>query len=365
MNACALEPEHIERLTRHVSLEEIPDSDDLMSAADVEECLLREEHPGFDLLAAGDIMLGKRTLPFLETHGADYPFAAVRPLLGRSDLVVANLEGPLARLARKQDRRFSYRVDPDTAVALANAGIRVVTLANNHLVDCGRSGVTETLAVLAKAGITPVGAGHDCKGAHAPAVVQTRQGSIGVLGYYWNRRCAATDKHAGSAMDDSAALAEDIAALRPRVDLLFVTFHWGVPYEREPAQADREKARLAVDLGADVVIAHHPHVIQPFEIHRGRPIFFSVGNFAFGSGNTHAEGLLVGVRPHGQEIIVEVFPLYVKNRDPRVAYQPKLMRGGSAERVLRKLAVVSGDSGRQLEIHGWRGVLRLPRGGRR
>jgi poly-gamma-glutamate capsule biosynthesis protein CapA/YwtB (metallophosphatase superfamily) len=362
MTAVALDPQHIERLTRHVSLDEIPDSQDLMSATDVEECLAGMQHPGCDLLAAGDIMLGKRTLPFLETHGADYPLAAVRPLLQRSELVVANLEGPLARDARKQSRRFSYRVEPGTAVALASAGIRVVTLANNHLVDCGRAGVAETLRAVAQAGLIPVGAGPDVKGAHAPAIVQTRNGSIGVLGYYWNRRCAATDKHPGSAMDDAAALAEDIGALRPRVELLFVTFHWGVPYEREPSQADRDKARLAVDCGADIVVAHHPHVIQPFEVYRGRPIFFSVGNFAFGSGNTHAEGLLVGARLCDRELVVEVFPLYVKNRDPRVAYQPKLLRGRSAERVLRRLASVSGDSGRQLEIDGWRGILRLPRG---
>jgi len=364
MNAVAIEPEHIARLTRHVSLAEIPGSEDVMSAADVEQCLTLAQHPGCDLLVAGDVMLGKRTLPYLAAHGPDYPLAAVRPLLARADLVVANLEGPLASQARKQQRHFSYRVDPGIASALLRAGVRVVTLANNHLVDCGRAGVAETLRAVADAGLIPVGAGLDVASAHAPAIVETRGGRIGVLGYYWNRRCAATDKHPGSAMDGAAALQADIGALRPQVDLVLATIHWGIPYEREPAPADREKARLAIDCGADLVIAHHPHVIQPFEVYRHRPIFYSVGNFAFGSGNTRAEGLLVGARARQGELLVEVFPLYVKNRDPRVTYQPKLLRGRAGERSLRSLAQVSGDSGRHLTIEDWRGVIRLPLGRR-
>jgi poly-gamma-glutamate capsule biosynthesis protein CapA/YwtB (metallophosphatase superfamily) len=235
-----------------------------------------------------------------------------------------------------------------------------VTLANNHLLDCGRAGVVETLRAVAGAGLIPIGAGLDAVAAHAPAIVRTRGGTVGVLGYYWNRRCAVTDKHPGSAMDDAASLAADIGVLRASVDLVLITIHWGIPYEREPAQADREKARLAIDCGADLVVAHHPHVVQPFEVYRQRPIFYSVGNFAFGSGNTHAEGLLIGARVCEEELVVEVFPLYVKNRDPRVAYQPKLLRGHAAERVLRNLAQISGDSGRHLAIESWRGVLRLP-----
>ncbi len=145
---------------------------------------------------------------------------------------------------------------------------------------------------------------------------------------------------------------------------MLVTIHWGVPYEREPSQADRAKARRAIDLGADMVVAHHPHVIQPFEVYKHRPIFYSVGNFTFGSGNTRAEGLLVGARFGATGLVVEVFPLYVKNRDPRVCYQPKLMTGRSAVRVLHELAAASGESGRHLDIESLgeptRGLLRLP-----
>ena len=107
--------------------------------------------------------------------------------------------------------------------------------------------------------------------------------------------------------------------------------------------------------------AHHPHVIGPCEIYRGRPIFYSVGNFAFGSGNSKAEGLLVGFRCEPGWLTVEVYPLYVKNRDPRVDYQPKVLRGLSAGRALRHLAGTPNGWSAPFEWKGPRALLRLPR----
>jgi len=114
-------------------------------------------------------------------------------------------------------------------------------------------------------------------------------------------------------------------------------FIGGVPYERTPHPDDCAKARLAVDLGADIVVAHHPHIIQPFEIYKRRAIFYSIGNFAFGSGNSRAEGLLVAVRFEPLETIVDLYPIYVKNRDPRVNYQPKVLVGSSGHKILARL----------------------------
>src|SRR5262249_15091222 len=151
------------------------------------------------------------------------------------------------------------------------AGINVVTLANNHLLDCGREGVLETLQALAEASVAAIGAGVNKQAAHAPAILHAGSLRVGLLGYYWNRRTSARGPWRGSAMDPPAELEADLAALRGRVDRIVATFHWGVPYVREPSEADRVKARFAVDCGADIVIGHHPHIIQPFEIYRGRP----------------------------------------------------------------------------------------------
>ncbi|MDE2508621.1 MAG: CapA family protein [Planctomycetota bacterium] len=347
------------RLLQRVPPESIPETEDILIGKDLDEILSRRDEPRLSLLAAGDIMLGDRMRAPMAMHGADYPFDGVLPLLRRADIVFGNLEGPLARRATKADRTFSYRVRPESAASLSRAGINAVTLANNHLLDCGREGVLETLDALATANIAPVGAGRDRASAHQPAILQAGDLRVGLLAYYWNRRCAASDELPGSALDSVAELAADIGGLRERVDRIAVAFHWGVPYEREPADDVRVKARLAVDLGADAVIGHHPHVVQAFEIHRGRPIFYSVGNFAFGSGNSRGEGLLAGFRFESDLTFVYVYPIHVMNRDPRINYQPKVLRGDAASARLGSLQALSAAHGAALRLEDERGVIEL------
>jgi poly-gamma-glutamate capsule biosynthesis protein CapA/YwtB (metallophosphatase superfamily) len=94
-------------------------------------------------------------------------------------------------------------------------------------------------------------------------------------------------------------------------------------------------------------------------VHRGRPIFYSVGNFTFGSGNSRGAGMMVGLRFRPSGLTADLHVLYVKNRDPRVAYQPKVMRGTAATRLLQRLARASGPGGELLEVAGGRGRLSL------
>lgn len=305
-------------------------------------------------------MLGARAEAPIASFGEEYPFAAVLPLLRQTPLVFGNLEGPLSPDELKQPRNHSYAVRPRRAAALARAGIGIVTLANNHLMDCGREGVRETLRALHAAGVARVGGGPDERAAHEPVIREVEGLRIGFLGYYWNRRCAARKGQPGVALDTPALLEADIRSLRALADRIVVAFHWGIPYQREPLAEDRAKARFAVECGADVVIGHHPHVVQPFEIHRERLIFYSIGNFAFGSGNSRAEGLLVGLRfEPGGATSAEVIPLYVKNRDPRVNYQAQVMKGGGAARVLSLLAGISGPHGARLGIGSPWGRIRV------
>ena len=349
-------------LLKHVPLEEIPETADLFSGDELEQHLKKLGSEAFSLVAVGDIMLGGRSRKFINEFGAKYIFESVRPLLQRAPIGLANLEGPIAREAEKQERNFTYRVKPKLTKALLKAGINVVTLANNHLLDCGREGVLETLQALTEADVVAIGAGVNKQAAHAPAILQAGDLRVGLLGYYWNCRTSARGPWPGSAMDNPPeVLAADIAGLKGKVDRIVATFHWGVPYVREPSEADRAKARFAVDCGADIVIGHHPHVVQPFEIYRGRPIFYSVGNFTFGSGNSRGESLLLGVRFEKSKTVVQVYPAYIKNRDPRVNYQPKVLRGAGAEQLLRMLAEISAASGARLKIENGRGILELPR----
>jgi poly-gamma-glutamate capsule biosynthesis protein CapA/YwtB (metallophosphatase superfamily) len=350
----------MQKLLRFVSPKDIPASEDLFSAELLENHLAALGEPPLSVIAVGDIMLGGRARRPIKENGRDYPFRAVLPILQRAPIVLGNLEGALAQKAQKQNRNFTYRARPKVASSLLRAGINVCTLANNHLVDCGREGVLETLEALAVAGVTPLGAAANETAAHVPVVREAGGLRIGLLAYYWNRRCAATANLPGSAMGVFEELETDIRKLRSQVDRVIVTFHWGRPYKPEPSPRARAKARFAIDCGAHAVIGHHPHIIQALEIYRSRPIFYSIGNFAFGSGNSKAEGLLLGFRFEDARTLVSVYPLYVKNRDPRVNYQPKLMRGNAAEQLLRRLVEISKRGGRHLRIEGGTGKLDLP-----
>jgi len=352
-------PLALQALLKHVSVDEIPSSVDLLSGRDLEGQIAALGEPPPSVIVAGDIMLGGRAKKTVTEFGPDYPFDGVLPLLRRAPIVLGNLEGPFAEKARRQQRNFSYRVDVSLANSLGRAGINVVTLANNHLMDCGRSGVLETLDSLSNANVFALGAGTNERTAHEPVILQAGGRRIGLLAYYWNRRTAATVDLPGSAMDPPEALEADIRGLREHADRIVVTFHWGVPYEREPSSEDRAKAHFAVDCGADAVVGHHPHIVQPFEIYRGCPIFYSVGNFAFGSGNSRAEGLLVGLRFEDNKTVVNVYPLYVKNRDPRANYQPKVLAGKAAERVLTELMKISSDSAKFMKLKNGRGDIEL------
>jgi poly-gamma-glutamate capsule biosynthesis protein CapA/YwtB (metallophosphatase superfamily) len=350
----------MQALLKFVPTHEIPSSEDLFSAELLESHLAALGEPPLSLIAVGDIMIGGRARRRIKEHGRDYPFGAVLPILQRAPIVLGNLEGPLAQKAPKQNRNFSYRVRPKVASTLLRAGINVVTLANNHLVDCGREGVLETLEALAEAGVKPLGAAANEQAAHEPVIREAGGLRIGLLGYYWNRRCAATAKLPGSAMGVFEELETDIRKLRSQVDRVVVTFHWGRPYKPEPSPRARAKALFAIDCGAHAVVGHHPHIVQALEIYRRCPIFYSIGNFAFGSGNSRAEGLMLGFRFEEARTVVKVYPLYVKNRDPRVNYQPKVLRGSAAERMLRGLIEISPRGGTLLEIEQGTGKIELP-----
>ncbi|MER8434280.1 CapA family protein [Mesorhizobium caraganae] len=279
----------------------------------------------------------------IRRFGPDYCFAWVRPILSRCALITGNLEGPFSSDSEKEEttRNHSYKVDPKSASVLRRAGFAAMTIANNHIQDCGRDGVIETLDTLEQHHIRPYGGGRNQSVAHDPAIFDGTDIRVGLLGYYWNRRTAAHGDLPGSAQDLTELVERDLARLRPLVDRIAVMVHWGVPYQRQPTEEDRMKAQLFIDLGADAVIGHHPHILQPVEIYKARPILYSVGNFAFGSGNSKGESILPCFHFGARQIDLDIFPVYVQNRDPRLDYQPKIMGGAAGRATIDRLLDLS------------------------
>ena len=251
---------------------------------------------GLDLVFAGDLVLDEAP--------ADHWLAGIAPALRAADVAIGHLEVPHTR--RPSEMRSDVPApgaDPAHIPALARAGFHAVSLAGNHIADCGAGGIADTIAALDSAGIGHCGAGADLDAARAARVLESRRGRIAMLSYncVGPEESWATETRAGCAYvrietaDGSriapaapltiasesslAQMKHDIARAHADGALLIVALHKGIvhtpallaPYERAVAHA-------AIDAGADIVLGHHSHIARGIEIHRGRPIFHGLGN---------------------------------------------------------------------------------------
>lgn len=312
------------------------------------------------IAAVGDTMLGHRAEAYLKRYGPGYPFVQVRPVLRRADLVVANQECPIStRGEAVPDKKFTLRVGPLGADALREAGIQVVTLANNHILDFGPLALQDTLSALDDAGIRYTGAGMDLDDARAPALVTVKGRTIAFLSYSltFPLEFYASRNRPGTAPGYKDFVRADIEAVRPKADLVVVSFHWGAELMTAAKDYQMELGRKAIDWGADLVLGHHPHILQELELYQGRLIAYSLGNFAFGSESdkTNSSIILLCTFQGKTLVRVEAVPIDVNNY--RVAYQPRVLTGAPGAAVLERINAASARFSTRLTLRdGW-GVL--------
>jgi len=217
--------------------------------------------------------------------------ASIEPLLAGSDLAIGNLEGPLTNHESEGPSwRFCLHGNPVYAAVLASAGIHAVTLANNHAMDHGWQGLCETQKVLNAAGIKHVGAGQDLMEARKPLQLAVNGVRVGILAY-----CDVPTRSPLYAGIDQPGVAplrreflfKDIATAKQGCDILILCMHWGQEDVREPAPKHRRLAREMIRAGANIVVGHHPHVLQGTERVGGGGIAYSLGNFTFSDQDWH------------------------------------------------------------------------------
>lgn len=210
------------------------------------------------------------------------PLRAVAPLLSSADIAFVNLEAPFSDQGRPVSKGMVFKAEPEMVDALHLAGIDVVSTANNHARDCGYYGVDFTLRWLAQHGIAAAGTGHTAQEAHRGAVIERNGHRFGFLAYTYDQSNGNyRDRDDRIAMLDPDRMAADVARLRSRADVIFVSMHAGVEYQKQPNAEQRRFAHAAIDAGANVVIGAHPHVTQPVESYREGVIFYSLGNLVF------------------------------------------------------------------------------------
>jgi poly-gamma-glutamate synthesis protein (capsule biosynthesis protein) len=321
------------------------------------------------VLFAGDTAAVDAALPTLRERGFEYPFGATVDLVRGADVAVVNIEAPISDTTQAFPvyKQYAYCAPARAMDALKWAGFDVLQLANNHATDCLDQGLLETIAGAERQGMVVIGAGRDVAEARRGVVVTVGDVRIGLLAYLerqvlWSAWVDeyARPGHPGVAAAVERDLAVDIARLRPLVDVLVVSFHMGDNYA-PPQPVTLRFSRRAVELGADLVVNHHPHVMHPVMIYRGRPIVLSLGNYAFGTPG-HAEldyGLLAQARIVGRRLArVELVPLAVQNR--RVQFQPQPLDGAELEHALETLRDESARRGATLRIEGGRAVVDVP-----
>lgn len=236
------------------------------------------------LLFAGDIMLSRSVGDkMLQKNDWRWPFLKITDYFKSADLVFGNLEGPISDGGKNVGSIYSFRADPRVATGLSQAGFRVLSVANNHIGDWGRVAMEDTFKYLEQVGIGVVGGGANEKIAHQPLLKEIRGTKIAFLAYttLGARYMEAKGNLSGIAWVDKKRLVEDLIIARELVDIVAVSLHFGEEYQKQENNFQREMAHLAIDSGADLVVGHHPHIVQGFEKYKDGYIAYSLGNFIF------------------------------------------------------------------------------------
>ena len=259
----------------------------LLALTGLTMALLTRGETTVTLALTGDVMLGRSVALAHREGGWEQVLAALAPYASSADLAFANLESPLTD-APLLHEGYDLRAPTQAVQSLQAAGFDLVSLANNHALDAGAIGLEDTLDTLQDAGIEAVGPGSEAQPVHL-------QG----LTIVW----LAMDD-AGSRVDIRAAQA-NLAEWRSRADLLVISIHWGVEYQESPSPRQRQLAAELAAAGADLIVGHHAHVLQPVEWvlgeGRGQPtlVVFGLGNAIFDQGAPPQAR-------HGATLLVEV-----------------------------------------------------------
>jgi poly-gamma-glutamate capsule biosynthesis protein CapA/YwtB (metallophosphatase superfamily) len=311
-----------------------------------EEEIFQREEPvveeiSITLSAAGDVTLGRDenygyTNSFdheAEKNGLYFFTQNIESIFKNDDFTTVNLETTLTTSTRKAAKKFRFRGDPSYAKILTLAGIEAVNLANNHTYDYLQTGYEDTIANLKKENIGYFGDEHKLL-----AVIKGVK--IGALGYKgW--------------VDDETIrtqISNDIHSLREEgANIVLVHFHWGEERSYVPNETQKSLGRFTIDSGADLVVGHHPHVVQGIEEYKGKFIVYSLGNFMFGGNkNPSDKDTFVFQQTFyfkGGELTdrkeINVIPFSISSVPSRNNYQPTPLVGAEGERIKRKIIDLS------------------------
>jgi poly-gamma-glutamate synthesis protein (capsule biosynthesis protein) len=238
------------------------------------------------IIFTGDILLDRGVREVIGHHGIDYLFTRqIDSLFRASQVVVGNLECPATKIQAPVQKLYIFRAEPEWLTALKKHGITHLNLANNHAVDQGRRGLTDTKAQIKKAGIVPIGAGSNMQEAAQPILLATTPRKVWLVAslrlalenfaYLEDRPCVSQEP-----MEKLIGRVRKLKRDDP-TSIVIVSLHWGGEHTLKPVPQQRLEAHRIIDAGADALICHHTHTLQTIETYHGKNIYYSIGNFIF------------------------------------------------------------------------------------
>lgn len=216
------------------------------------------------LLTTGDVMLGRSVYTTsMKNNDINYPFRQIQSLLSSADITLINLENPLINPCPNTDTGMKFCAPTDVVSTLQWAGVDVANVANNHTQNYGQDGYLSTVETLTKTGI-------EISDSQKLSIIKKNNIKFGFIGF---------DLVTYPKQDQKIITL--IQESKNKTDVLVVSFHWGWEYSLTPNSEQQRIAHLAVDSGADLIIGHHPHVVQSIEVYKDIPVIYSHGNLIF------------------------------------------------------------------------------------
>lgn len=285
-----------------------------------------------DCTLGGDIRSGayKSFESYADKYGYDYFFKNVRGLFESDDLTIVNLEGPLTTSTdMRSGRQFNFRGDPEYVKILSGSSVEIANVANNHAMDFGEAGFSETAEVLRGEGIGVSGFSY----VHFENVKGVTVGSLGFTEWAYSQE----------------QIEQKIRLARENCQLLIVSVHWGEESIHEPTDTQVRLGRAMIDAGADLVIGNHSHVYGGVEMYKDKYIIYSLGNFCFGGNrNPRDKNCTIFQQTFNIQLDgtvsdggIRIIPALVSTKSDTNDFQPMILTGDKVEKRLKMIADVS------------------------
>lgn len=259
----------------------------IMNPAGVSE--EQSENSKIVIYAVGDVMLDRGVEYMIEKEGGGdfkFPFLKIAEDLKEADILFGNLEGPISERGIKVGSIYSFRSNPKVVEGLNYVGFDVLSLANNHMFDYGREALEDTMSILKENNIDYIGAGFNDKESFSLNIKKVKNVRIGFMAFtdLGSSNWRAGEENSGMSWireEDIEKIKEDIRKAKEKVDVLIISLHSGNEYEINPTVFQEEFSQSCIEAGADIILGHHPHVVQKIEKYQNGWIVYSLGNFVF------------------------------------------------------------------------------------